>query len=128
MRTYRAQHGLQKNAHLRCIVRGMDAKVRVPRTGIAFGGWKGRMQVEGDAIHVVGDDPANRLDIDPAQVMRCSFNPRNGLWAFRLKDERKFYLQVSGQILSADRTPTGRAANEWIHDLLVKHEVLVYSA
>ena len=106
----------------------MNAKVRVPRTGITFGGWKGRMEVEGKLIRVVGDDPVNRLDIDPAQVRRCSFNPRNGLWAFRVKDGQKLYLQTSGQILSADRSPMGQAANEWIHALLVEHEVLIYTA
>lgn len=105
----------------------MDAKVRVPRTGIAIGGWRGLADVGGDLIRVMGDDPANRLDIDPGQVMRCSFNPRNGLWAFRMKDGHKVYLQTSGQILSADRSPAGRAANEWIDGLLAKHEVLVFS-
>lgn len=106
----------------------MDVKVRVPRTGIAYGGWKGLMRAEGDLISVIGDEPSHRLEIDPAQVMRCSFNSRNGLWAFRLKDGRKYYLQTAGRILSADRSHAGHAANEWIHDLLVKHEVLVFSA
>ncbi len=106
----------------------MDARVRVPRTGITFGGWKGRLEVEGDLIRVFGDDPANHLEIDPAQVRRCSFNSRNGLWAFRIKDGQKLYLQTSGRILSADRSPAGQAANEWIDELLATHHVLVYSA
>lgn len=106
----------------------MQAKVRVPHRGVTFGGWLGRMDVGGELIRVVGDDASHRLEIDPAQVMRCSFNSRNGLWAFRLKDGDKFYLQASGRILSADRTPSGRAANEWIHELMVSHDVLIYSA
>lgn len=106
----------------------MEAMVRVPRRGVAFGGWKGRMEIGGELIRVVGNDPANRLDIDPAQVLRCSFNSRNGLWAFRLKDHRKLYLQTSGGILSADRSPAGPAANEWIGGLLADHHVLVFTA
>ncbi len=110
------------------MVRAMDAQVRVPSRGITFGGWRGHVEVGGDQISVVANEGPNRQDIDPSQVMRCSFNSRNGLWAFRMKDGTKHYLQASGQILSADRSPAGRAANEWIHELMIAHDVLIYSA
>jgi hypothetical protein len=65
------------------------SKVRVPSTGLAFGGWKGTLDVDGDVLHVVGEDPSHRLDIDCALIKRYSFNGRNGLWAFRMKDGKK---------------------------------------
>lgn len=104
-------------------VRSMSATVRVPSGPLAFGGWKGRVEFNGDVIRVVGDDPANTLDIDAGQVKRCSFNSNNGLWAFRMKDGKKVYLQISGTILSADRTDAGRAANVAVGALLAKHRV-----
>ena len=104
-------------------MRSMSATVKVPSGPIAFGGWKGRVDFEGDVIRVVGDDPTKALDIDSGQVKSCSFNSNNGLWAFRMKDGKKAYLQTSGAILSADRTDAGRAANESIRGLLAKHGV-----
>lgn len=101
----------------------MSATVRVPSGPLAFGGWKGQVHFDGDVIRVVGDDPAKTMDIDAGQVKRCSFNSNNGLWAFRMKDGKKVYLQASGAILSADRTDAGRAANESIGALLAKHGV-----
>lgn len=101
----------------------VSATVRVPSGPIAFGGWKGRVHVDGDVIRVVGDDPAKTLEIDAREVRRCSFNSSNGLWAFRMKNGTKLYLQTSGTILSADRTDAGRAANESISALLAKHGV-----
>jgi len=101
----------------------MTSKVRVPSTAIALGGWKGTLDVDGDVLRVVGEDPSNRLDIDCAQIKRCSFNRRNGLWAFRMKDGKKVYLQTSGMILSADRSPAGRETNAAIDELLSKHRV-----
>lgn len=37
-------------------------------------------------------------------MKRYSFNSNNGLWALRMRDGRKLYVQMSGQILSADRS------------------------
>jgi hypothetical protein len=48
----------------------MNARVRVPRPGVVFGGWKGTLEVDGDVLRVVGDDPSNRLNIDCARVKR----------------------------------------------------------
>ena len=101
----------------------MTSKVRVPSTGLALWGWKGTLDVDEDVLRVVGQDPSKRLDIDCAQIKRCSFNSNNGLWAFRMKDGRKVYLQTSGLILSADRSPAGRETNRAICELLDKHQV-----
>ena len=99
----------------------MPSRVRVPSTGLALGGWKGTLDVDGDVLRVVGEDPSHRLDIDCAQIKRYSFNGRNGLWAFRMKDGRKVYLQTSGLFLSADRSPAGSETNAAIGALLSKH-------
>lgn len=99
------------------------SKVRVPSTSFALGGWKGTLDIDGDVLRVVGEDPSKLLDIDCAQIKRYSFNYRNGLWAFRMKDGQKLYLQTSGVILSADRSPTGHEANAEIEQLLRKHQV-----
>jgi hypothetical protein len=37
----------------------------------------------------VGEDPPNRRDIDCAQIKHCWFNGNNGLWVFRMKDDRR---------------------------------------
>jgi hypothetical protein len=66
----------------------MTSKVRVPSTALALGGWKGRLDADGDVLRVVGEDPSNRFDIDCAQIKRCSFNKNNGLWAFRMSRHR----------------------------------------
>lgn len=42
----------------------MGARVRVTRNPVAFGGWKGSMEIEDPVLRVVGDDPSDRLDID----------------------------------------------------------------
>ncbi len=101
----------------------MPTKVRVPKGAIALGGWKGLMEIDHDVLRVSGDDQSHKLDVDCSQVKRCSFNSNNGLWAFRMTDGRKVYLQTSGLILSADRSPAGRAANDSITRLLAKHGV-----
>jgi hypothetical protein len=85
------------------------------------------MEIVGDVLRVVGDDRENRLDIDCAQVKRCSFNSNNGLWALRMKNGRKLYLQTSGLLLSADRSEAGRVATESIAGLLAKHCVRGFS-
>jgi len=85
------------------------------------------MEIIGDVVRVVGKDTTNRVEIDCAQVKRCSFNSNNGLWAFRMKDGKKLYLQTSGLFLSADRSEAGRAATESIAELLAKHGVRGFS-
>ena len=105
----------------------VSTKVRVPSNAIALGGWKGQMEIVDDVLQVVGDDPAKRLDIDCAQVKRCSFNSNNGLWAFRMKDGKKVFLQTSGVLLSADRSAEGRAATDAIAELLGKRNVRGFS-
>jgi hypothetical protein len=101
----------------------MTSKVRVPSTFMVFGGWKGTLDVDGDVLRIAGEDPSHHLDIDCAQIKRWSFNSNNGLWAFRMKDGKKVYLQTAGLILSADRSPEGRQANAAISQLLREHQV-----
>ena len=101
----------------------MTAKVRVPRYPIALGGWRGQLEIAGDVLHVTGEDPANRLEVDCGQVKRFSFNSNSGLWAFRMKDGKKLYLQTSGLLMSADRTEAGSAATESIGELLANKGV-----
>jgi hypothetical protein len=81
------------------------------------------MEIDGDVLRVVGDDATRRIEIDCSKVKRCSFNSNNGLWAFRMQDGTKLYLQTSGAILSADRSEAGRAATDAIAALLTKHGV-----
>jgi len=90
---------------------------------IAFGGWKGLLEIDGDVLKVVGEEPQNTLEIDCSAVKRCSFNSNNGLCVFRMKAGDKHYLQTSGSILSADRSPEGRATNAVIAQLLASHGV-----
>jgi hypothetical protein len=99
----------------------MATKVRVTSGPVAFGGWMGLLEIDGDVLRVVGEGPGNHLEVDCSQVKRCSFNRINGLWALRMNDGRKLCLQTTGLILSADRTPAGRAANRSIKQLLAKH-------
>jgi hypothetical protein len=106
----------------------MTSKVRVPSTALALGGWKGTLDIDGDLLRVVGEDLSNRLDIDCTQIKHCSFNGNNGLWLFRMKDDKKIYLQTKGLILSADRSSAGREANAAIVELLRKHRVKGSSA
>ena len=111
----------------RCRVPLLNPKVRVPSNALALGGWKGQMEIVGDVLRIVGENPANRLQIDCSAVKRCSFNSNNGLWAIRMKDGKKFYLQTSGRLLSADRSQAGREATGSIAELLAKHEVRGFS-
>lgn len=94
--------------------------MKVTRHGVAFGGWQGLMEVDGAVLRIVGHDPSNRLDIDCSQVKRYSFNSMNGLWALRMRDGRKLHLQMSGEILSADRSAEGRQATQAVRDLLAE--------
>lgn len=99
----------------------MPSKVRVPKTSTVFGGWKGTITIEGDVMRIVGDEASRSLEIDVSAMKRYSFNGRNGLWAFRMKDGRKLCLQSAGVLLSADRSPAGRETNEQIKALLRKY-------
>jgi hypothetical protein len=81
------------------------------------------LEIVGDVLQVVGEDPLNRVEVDCGQVKRFSFNSNNGLWAFRMRDGKKVYLQTSGFLMSADRTEAGSSATESMADLLAKHGV-----
>ena len=96
----------------------MATQVRVTRYPFTFGGWKGRMEIDGAVLRIVGDDPTNRLDIDCSEVKRHSFNSMNGLWALRMTDGRKLHVQMSGQLLSADRSAAGKEATQAVGQLL----------
>jgi hypothetical protein len=99
----------------------MTSKVRVPSVGFAFSGWKGTLDVDGDVLHVVGEDASKRLDIDTSQVKRYSLNGNNGLWSFRMKDGAKLYLRVLGLIPPTDGSPKARNPNAEIRELLRKN-------
>lgn len=105
------------------IVRGMTATAKVLRSGVTLGGWRGSLQIDGDVISITSADANKRLEIDAGQVKRYSFNSLNGLWAIRMKDGRKLYVQTSGALLSADRSPEGAAATDAIGELLNNHHV-----
>lgn len=90
---------------------------------MVFGGWKGELDVVDDVLRIRGSQPDHTLDVDCAQVKRCSFNSNNGLWVLKMKDGTKHYIQSSGVLLSADRSPAGREANEAITDALSRHDV-----
>lgn len=99
----------------------LNARVRVLPHRLTFGGWTGSLDVAGDVLHIDGDGAAHRRTIDVAQVKRWSFNPINGLWAFRMKDGSKAFIQTSGSVRSADRSQAGHDANHTIRELLTKH-------
>lgn len=105
----------------------VNAKVRVPSNALTLGGWKGQMEIVGDVLRIVGEDPANRLEIDCSQVKRCSFNSRDGVLAIPMKDGIKLHLQTSGPLLSADRSQAGRDATDSIVELIAKHGVRGFS-
>lgn len=105
----------------------MSSRVRVPRWPLAFGGWTGRLTIADDVMTVTGDDGEHSLSLDATEVRRASFNSTNGLWTIRMKDRRKHYLQMSGAVLSADRSPEGRAATEQVKDLFTRHGVFFFS-
>ncbi|MCB0994923.1 MAG: hypothetical protein KDB21_07515 [Acidimicrobiales bacterium] len=96
----------------------MATTVKVTRNGVAFGGWKGQMEIDGAVLRIVGDDPSNQLEVDCSEVKRYSFNSNNGLWALRMRDGKKLYVQMSGQLLSADRSAAGMEATEVVRQLL----------
>lgn len=96
-------------------------RVRVPKTAMAFGGWKGHLRIDGSVLRIVGNDSAQQFNIDLAAVKRHSFNSNNGLWAFRMNDGRKLYLQTSGLFLSADRSGAGWDTTRTIAEILAQH-------
>ena len=98
----------------------MTATVKVLRTSLVFGGWKGSLDIRGGVLHITGVDPSQRLNVDTTEVKRYSYNGNNGLWVIRMKDGTKLRLQTSGAMMSADRSAAGKAATEAIHDLLSK--------
>ncbi len=85
------------------------------------------MEIDEPVLRIVGDDPSNRPDIDCSDVKRYSFNANNGLWALRMCDGRKLYVRMSGHILSADRSPAGKAATQEVHEVLRKQAGLGFS-
>jgi hypothetical protein len=48
-----------------------------------------------------------------------------GGWAFRLRDDRRFWMPSSGGLLSAARTPAGHETNRLVADRLAQHRVRV---
>jgi hypothetical protein len=83
-------------------------KAWVRPTGFAIAGWRGDLEIEGDVLHVRGDQ--QELEIDCAQVKRYSFNASNGIRALRMKDGRKLHLQTPvGTAPGPDGVDHGRA-------------------
>jgi hypothetical protein len=102
------------------------SKVKVLRGPITFGGWKGQLSLDGDTMTVVGDEAGRSLVISLAEVKRASYNSNNGMWAFRLRDGRRLWIQSAGGLLSADRTAAGHETNRLITDRLAHHRVRVF--
>jgi hypothetical protein len=99
--------------------------VKVLRGPITFGGWKARLILDGDLMTIEGS-AGRSLVVSLAEVKRASFNSSNGLWAFRLHDGKRLWMQSSGGLLSADRTAAGRETNLMIADRLAHHRVRVF--
>jgi hypothetical protein len=75
---------------------------------------------------IEGRESGRSRVVSLADVKRASFNSNNELWAFRLKGGGRMWMQSSGDLLSADRTTSGREANELIADRLACHNVHVF--
>ncbi len=99
------------------------SSVRVLPSVLIVGGWRGELTIHGDILTIQSPEGDKNLVIDVKNIKRTSFNSMNGLWAFRLKEGGKVIFQSAGGLLSADRTPAGKAANEQIRALLAKHSV-----
>ena len=97
--------------------------VKVVPTGLVLGGWKGDLTIDGDVLSVDGRDQSQHVAIDVKDVKSISFNSNNGLWVFKLQDGTKVRMQSAGRLLSADRSPAGKAANDRIQALLAEHGV-----
>ncbi len=102
------------------------SRVKVLRGPITFGGWKGRLTLDGDLMTVEGDEVGRSLVISLADVKRASYNSNNGLWAFRFHDGKRLWIQSAGGLLSADRTPAGHETNRLITDRLAHHRVRLF--
>jgi hypothetical protein len=100
--------------------------VKVLRGPITFGGWKAQLILNGDLMTIEEGATGRSLVLNLAEVRRASFNSNNGLWALRLHDGRRFWMQSSGGLLSADRTPAGHETNRLIADRLAQHRVRVF--
>ena len=94
------------------------SSVKVLRGPITFGGWKAQLILNGDLMTIEGSATGRSLVVSLAEVKRASFNSNNGLWAFRLHDGTRLWMQSSGGLLSADRTAAGRESNRMIADRL----------
>jgi hypothetical protein len=101
--------------------------VRVVPSVLVFGGWKGELSIDGDVLTIDSLDGTRHLSVDVKDIKRTSFNSNNGLWVFRLKDGGRIRMQSAGLLLSADRSPAGKAANDQISALLARHHVRGFS-
>lgn len=102
------------------------SSVKVLRAPITFGGWKARLIIDGDTATVEGNGSGRSMVFSLAEVRRASYNSTNGLWAFRLQDGRRLWLQSAGSLLSADRTVDGKIANSLITERLAHHGVRMF--
>jgi hypothetical protein len=100
------------------------SNVKVLRGPITFGGWKAQLTLDGDLMTMEGA-AGRSLVVSLAEVKRASFNSNNGLWAFRLRDGGRLWMQSAGGLLSADRTAAGHESNRMIADRLAHHHVRV---
>jgi len=100
--------------------------VKVLRGPITFGGWKAQLVLNGDLMTIQGTGTGRSMVVSLAEVKRASFNSNNGLWAFRLRDGKRLWIQSSGALLSADRTAAGRETNALINERLAHHSVRVF--
>ncbi len=99
------------------------SKVKVTRGRHVFGGHKGKLSIDGDTLSIEFDKDREPITFDGSLLKRASFNPSNGLWAFRLVDNRKLFVQSAGGLLGADRTDAGREANELIKGILKRYNI-----
>jgi hypothetical protein len=102
------------------------SKVKVLRGPITFGGWKGQLTLDGDTMTIEGSEVLRSVVVSLADVKKASFNSNNGLWAFRLRDAKRLWIQSAGGLLSADRTAAGAETNRLIADRLAHHRVRVF--
>ncbi len=98
------------------------SSVKVLPTSFVVGGWRGELTIDGDVLTVTGDGQKT-VTVDMRTVTRASFNSGNGLWVFRFAEGGPVRFQSAGGMLSADRTPAGKAANEEITKLLARHKI-----
>ncbi|WP_112239272.1 hypothetical protein [Kribbella monticola] len=102
------------------------SNVKVLRGPLTFWGWKARLVLDGDTVTIEEDGGGRSMVVGLAEVKRASFNSTNGLWALRLRDGRRLWLQSAGALLSADRTPDGETTNRLITARLIHHKIRVF--